>query len=80
MSIQELRDSLSPEQRKTLKVMFFIMCGFAFVSCWVWYMLYERDNWFFLVFAIAYFYFCNVISNIRTLLMWPFYRKDETDN
>ena len=79
-SLKELRDSISPEQRKTLKLMFYAVIALAVGNCWIWYLLFQRDNLFFLVFMLLYFYFCNIASNIRTLLMWPFYKQtDETE-
>lgn len=71
--IKDLRKNLAPEQRKIVKGLFFVMVALAILSCWLMYSLWQDSNPFLLVFVFSYFYTCNVATNARELLAWPFY-------
>jgi hypothetical protein len=71
------QEPLTEEQVALLKPVFIFFCLLAVLAAWLMYYSFTRDGGLYVLWASVYFYMCNIATNIRYCIKWPFYTSDQ---
>lgn len=67
---------LNEEQTATAKVVFLFFCGLAVFFSWMMYWSWTRNGSWYILWTGLYFYNCNIATQLRDIIKWPFYSQD----
>ncbi len=70
-------EPLTEEQIAVLKPVFIFFCLLAVLASWLMYYSFTRDGGLYVLWGAVYFYMCNIATNIRAGIKWPFYLHDK---
>lgn len=70
---KDSKEQLTTTQINALKPVFIFVCLLILLFAWLIYYTYTRESGWYVVWMLVYFYLCNVATNLRAVIKWPFH-------